>query len=102
MEVDDSPITSDDIIGKIISLGMCLLSSLIDISENAFITGCPDWMFMQWNLENTPASTQQFDDFNVFALSKLRFFFVLLFFFFPPFPKWPKAAMPARLSDYLV
>lgn len=42
MEVDDSPITSDDIIGKIISLGMCLLSSPIDISEDAFITGCPD------------------------------------------------------------
>lgn len=31
-------------------------------------------MFMQWNLEN--ASKQpQFDDFNVFALSKLRLFF---------------------------
>lgn len=83
MEVDDSPITSDDIIGKIISLGMCLLSSLIDISENAFITSCPDWMSMQWNLENTPASTQQFDDFNVFAQNSD---FSLFCFFFPPFP----------------
>lgn len=77
MEVDDSPITLDAIIVEdVTSLGMCLLSSPIVISEDAFITWLPDWMFMLWNLENASACTQQqFDDFNVFALSKLRFFF---------------------------
>lgn len=47
MEVDDSPITLDAIIVEdVTSLGMCLLSSPIVISEDAFITWLPDWMFM--------------------------------------------------------